>query len=442
MRYAVSGKYRNRCPGTRRPGTLICWFMTDRSRRRFIAKAARGCAAAMAAGCIVPGGANPFLQGTVDSLLETTGYSHLPEAAVSPGVKGPASGRVSRDSYNSGISAGREAMFYTRLNGNRVRCELCARRCEIGQGRRGFCRVRENRRGTLFSLVYGRPAGLQVDPVEMEPMYHMVPGHSNLCVFTASCNFRCRHCHNWHVSQRGPEEVASSEITPAGVVGEAVRRGCRSVSHSINEPTIFYEYMYDIAGLAKERGLMTLFHTNGYISPQPLRRLLPFMDGVTVDLKGFSPDFYHEVSSAEPGPVLESLRIIRQERVHLEIVNLVIPTLNDDRGHIEAMCSWIAENLGDDVPLHFNRFSPSYRLTGLPHTPVETLEDAAGIANGRGLKYVYIGNVAKHRNSSTWCPQCGTRLIHRTHVAVLDIDMVNGRCGGCGFRIAGIWDEQ
>lgn len=377
---------------------LLC--MTDRSRRRFITNALPGCAAVLTAGFFM---------------------------------------RMGHAVIDNDDLAGREAMFYSKLDRNLVRCELCARRCEIGAGRRGFCRVRENVRGKLYSLVYGRPAGLQVDPVEMEPMYHMVPGHSNLCVYTASCNFRCRHCHNWRVSQRDPDEIATIARLPHEVVQEAVNRGCRSISHSINEPAIFYEYMYDIARQAREQGLMTLFHTNGYISPLPLRKLLEVMDGVTVDLKAFSEGFYDEVSSAELGPVLETLRIIREENVHLEIVNLVIPTLNDDTGEISDMCAWIRDNLGEDVPLHFNRFTPAYRLTNLAPTPVTTLEAAADTAYGKGLKYVYVGNVAAHKYNSTWCPGCQTRLIHRTHIAVLDNSLQNGNCGVCGYRLKGIW---
>ena len=336
--------------------------------------------------------------------------------------------------------AEREAMFYTRLERNRVQCDLCFRNCLIENGGRGFCRVRQNRRGILFSLVYGKPAGLQIDPIEMEPMYHMLPGHSNFCVYTASCNFRCIHCHNWHVSQRGPEEIKSERYSPVEIVREAVNSGCRSISHSINEPTVFYEYMYDIVKHAKEEGLLTLFHTNGYLSPDALKGILKYTDGVTVDLKAFADKFYREVSSATLEPVLRTLKIIREAEVHLEIVNLMIPTLNDDRDDILKMCVWIRNNLGDEVPLHFNRFTPRYKLTNLPSTPLGTLEAAAGIAYGAGLKYVYVGNVAGHRHNSTWCPGCGERLIHRTHISVLDISMKNGTCMKCGYRIQGIWD--
>ncbi len=339
------------------------------------------------------------------------------------------------------LAGGKEAMFYQKLDNNKVQCRLCFRKCIITEGGRGFCRVRENQGGKLYSLVYGRPVGLQIDPIELEPMYHMLPGHKNLCVFTASCNFRCKYCHNWHITTRGPEELGSKNYSPEEVVEEAIRKGCKSISHSINEPTIFYEYMLDVARLAKKKGLLNLFHTNGSISPEPLRQVLKYMDGVTVDLKGFDEKFYQEILQAQLKPVLETLKIIKQEGVHLEIVHLIIPTLNDDLDKIEQMCIWIRDNLGEDVPLHFNRFSPAYRLMHLPATPVRTLEAARKIAQSVGLKYVYIGNLPGHKGNSTYCPQCQKRLIHRIHFTVLSNNVRDGGCGLCGYKIAGIWNR-
>ncbi|MCD5401123.1 AmmeMemoRadiSam system radical SAM enzyme, partial [candidate division NPL-UPA2 bacterium] len=278
-----------------------------------------------------------------------------------------------------------------------VRCTLCFHKCVIPAGRPGICRVRVNYQGRLYTLVYGRPAGLQTDPIEAEPMYHMIPGHRNLGVFTASCNFRCKQCHNWHITQRGPEEVRALRYTPEEVVAEAIRRRSRSISHTINEPTIFFEFMYDIAKVSRREGLLNLFHTNGGIAPEPLRALLQHMDGVVVDLKGFCEEVYREIFGGELAPVLETLKIIREEGVWLEIVNLIIPTLNDEPDKIKEMCIWIRDNLGEDVPLHFTRFSPAYRLTHLPPTPIKTLELAVKIAHEAGLKYVYIGNVPGHK---------------------------------------------
>lgn len=361
-------------------------------------------------------------------------------SALSFPVSAAAASVASGDDHDKGAEPGREAMFYTVLDRNRVRCDLCNRNCLITNGGRGFCRNRENREGRLYSLVYGRAAGLQIDPVEMEPMHHMLPGHRNLCVFTASCNFRCLHCQNWHISQKSPEEISARNLSPSEIVRIAKNRDCKSISHSINEPTVFYEYMLDIGAHARRNGLLTLFHTNGYIASKPLRTILKHMDGVTVDLKAFNEEFYRDISSASLEPVLNTLRIIKEEDKHMEIVNLVIPTLNDNSSDIRKMCAWIRENLGDDVPLHFNRFAPKYKLTDLPFTPVKTLETAAHIAHGAGLKYVYIGNVPGHRRNSTYCPGCEKLLIHRTHFSVLSVNMTRGSCNYCGYHIQGIWE--
>ncbi len=392
--------------------------MEPTNRREFLRKAFLGTGAVLSLGCLAPG-----------NILHPEPRSPI-----------PGSGSLPKHDSMKKLSP-REAMYYTRLDRNRVRCDLCYRKCIIPENGTGFCRVRENTGGKLYSLVYGNAAGLQIDPIEMEPMYHMLPGHSNLCVYTASCNFRCKHCHNWHISQRGPSQITARQHSARDIVRMAKRRGCRSISHSINEPTVFYEYMYDIARAAKEEGLLTLFHTNGYISPEPLRDVLHYMDGVTVDLKAFSEGFYTDISMASLEPVLETLQIIRENNVHLEIVHLVIPTLNDSVEEIGKMSKWISKNIGRDIPLHFNRFSPMYQLTNLPPTPVRTLEAAADTARRNGLRYIYIGNVPGHKTGySTHCPSCGKLLIRRTHFTVESNELKNGRCGTCETEIYGIWE--
>lgn len=333
----------------------------------------------------------------------------------------------------------RKVMFFKKGENNFVRCQLCFRQCLIPEGKRGFCRVRENRGGELRSLVYGRPGGLQIDPIELEPMYHMVPGHKNLCVYTASCNFRCKHCHNWPISQSPPENIRTLNYSPKQIVEETLRQECKSISHSINEPTVFYELMYDTVREAKKKGLMTLCHTNGGIATAPMLELLKFMDAVTVDLKAFNQTFYQEISEARLEPVLETLRTIKGANKHLEIVNLLIPTLNDNRDDIKKMSSWIVVNLGKEVPLHFTRFSPSYRMTHLPYTPIKTLEQARSIAMNEGLKYVYVGNVVGHPANCTYCPKCGKNLIERSHFIVLKNKVKKGLCPFCKEKIPGIW---
>lgn len=332
-----------------------------------------------------------------------------------------------------------EARYYKRLKGETVQCELCFRMCIIPEGERGFCRTRENRGGTLYTLVYNRPCALHVEPIEKEPMLHFLPGKDILCIGTASCNFRCRHCHNWHMSQRSVEETHNYWITPSEVVELAIRPGCVGISFTYNEPIVFFEYMFDIVKLAKERGLKTIFHTNGSLNPEPLRDILKYVDGVTVDLKGFTEEFYSNISSARLSPVLNTLKIIKEEGVWLEIVNLIIPTLNDEPEDIRRMCEWIRDTLGKDTPLHFSRFFPAYKLTGLPPTPIKTLELAHKIAKEVGLEYATIGNVPGHTYNSTFCPKCGKRIIHRIHFEVLENRIKGGRCKYCGHKIPGIW---
>jgi len=333
-----------------------------------------------------------------------------------------------------------EARYYTKLDGKRVQCQLCFRRCTIAPGQRGECGVRENRDGTLYSLVYGQPCAIQIDPVEKEPLFHLLPGTTTLCLGTAGCNLKCTFCQNWYMSVRTPEELDNTPLSPEEAVNLAIEQGCSSMSFTYNEPTVFYEYMYDVAKLARERGLGTYFHTNGALNPEPLRELLKHMDAVCVDLKGFTAEFYRETSNSELEPVLSTLKTIREEGIHLEIVNLVIPTLNDDPGDIELMCHWIRDNLGEDTPLHFSRFFPTYKLLRLSPTPIKTLEMARQIARNAGLNYVYIGNVPGHPANSTFCPQCGRTLIERVHFSVMDNHIREARCPFCGGEVCGVWE--
>ena len=334
----------------------------------------------------------------------------------------------------------REVMFYKKLENGSVQCGICFRRCVIAEGQRGFCRNRENREGRLYNIVYGRPSAVHIDPVEKEPQFHFLPGSSILCLGTAGCNFRCKHCQNWHLSQRSIEEMEFVySLTPSEVVELALKKNIPTISFTYNEPTSFYEYVYDIAKLAKQKGLKIIWHSNGSMNPEPLGELLKYTDGVTIDLKGFTGKFYSQISSAKLEPVLDTLKNIKESGVHLEIVNLIIPTHNDNLQDIRRMCSWIRENLGEEVALHFTRFFPAHKLTTLPPTPVSRLEEAYGIAREIGLKYVYIGNVPGHAYNSTFCPKCNKRLIHRTHFTVLKNNIRDGKCKFCGAEVPGIW---
>jgi len=332
------------------------------------------------------------------------------------------------------------ARYYRPLDDGSVQCQLCFRGCVVKEGRLGFCRNRKNVGGEYFTKVYGRAAAIQVDPIEKEPAFHVLPGQRILCTATASCNFRCRGCQNWELSQRSVDELTSEPAAPAQIADRAVREGCAAVSFTYNEPTVFYEYMADIAAAARARGLRALFHTNGAMRAEPLRALLEVMDAVVVDLKGFDETFYERVSQAALAPVLSTLREVRQTDTHLEVVHLLIPTLNDDLTVTRRMCAWLAQHVGPDTPLHLLRFWPAYKLQRLPPTPVETLEAAAAIAEEEGLRYVYIGNVPGHERNSTYCPACGQRVITRAHFCTVAVDIEAGQCRFCGEPISGTWE--
>jgi len=343
--------------------------------------------------------------------------------------------------FCSGSSPNRyhEAMWYTPIGSERVRCDLCPHKCIMMDGQIGFCRVRQNRDGKLYSLVYGKPSAVNIGPIEKAPLYHFIPGHRRLTIATVGCNLACKHCQNWHIAHSSPGEVRYQNLTPQQVVAKARRLGVNSISFTYSEPTVFYEYMYDIATLAQKNGIKTSIVSNGFISPEPLRRLVRVLDAVKIDLKAFTETFYSQIASGQLTPVLRTLQVLKEEGVYFEIVNLVIPTLNDNPAEILAMSRWIKKNLGAEVPIHFSRFHPAFRLTRLPATPVETLENAIRIAQSVGLKYVYIGNVPGHKHNSTFCPSCDGRIIHRVHFNVIENNIENGSCGFCGYRIPGVW---
>jgi len=332
-------------------------------------------------------------------------------------------------------------MFYEKLEENTVQCEVCFRRCILKAGQRSFCRNKQNITGKLYNLVYGRPSAIQIDPIEKEPALHMLPGTRILCFGTAGCNFRCKFCQNWHLSQRPIEEMNRlHDISPEDAVGKAIKEKIPTISFTYNEPISFYEYVYDIARIAQPKGVRILWHSNGSINPEPLKALLKYTDAVTIDLKGFSQEFYQNASEAKLAPVLRTLKIIRKSGKWLEIVNLHIPTLNDNPEDIRKMCLWIKVNLGQETPLHFSRFFPAYRLTNLPPTPINQLERAHQTAKEVGLEYVTIGNVPGHKYNSTYCPNCHKILIKRTHFTVWSNNLTKGRCQSCNHQIPGIWN--
>jgi len=333
----------------------------------------------------------------------------------------------------------KEALFYDKLGDKIVQCHICPRNCVIPQGKRGFCGVRENRGGTLYALSYGKTVAAHVDPIEKKPLFHFLPSTTAFSVATAGCNLRCKFCQNWEISQAKPEEVDYVYLAPQDLVAKAKESGSLTIAYTYTEPVVFYEYMLDTAKLAKEQGLKNIMHSSGYVNELPLRQLAKYLDAANIDLKGFSEEFYLKLAEGSLEPVLETLKVLKEEGVHIEITNLILSGFNDDENLIIKMCLWIKDNLGPDTPLHFSRAFPMYKLTSLNPTPIETLERARKIALDCGLKYVYIGNVVGNPAENTYCPNCKKLLIERKGYFIVQDNVENGKCKFCRYAIKGVW---
>lgn len=332
------------------------------------------------------------------------------------------------------------ASYWNKIKDDIVQCVLCPRKCIINDGQRGLCTVRINKGGTLYTLGYGNPVAVNIDPIEKKPFFNVMPGDRAFSIAVAGCNMRCIFCQNWQISQSRPDEVTAYDMPPEKVVSEAIKNNCPFIVYTYTEPVVFYEYMLDISKLARAKGLKNAMHTCGYINEEPLRELLKYMDAVNVDLKGFNEKFYQKMGAfASLEPVLNTIKTVKNEGVWLEITNLIIPGMNDDPKEIKKMCAWIKENLGPDVPLHFSRFMPSFQLQNLPPTPISKLEEAYNIAKAEGLNYVYVGNVPGHPGENTYCPKCKKIVVGRIGYSVRENNIVNGKCKFCGEKISGIW---
>jgi pyruvate formate lyase activating enzyme len=295
-----------------------------------------------------------------------------------------------------------------------------------------------NKDGKLFSLVYGKPCAVHIDPIEKKPFFHFLPGTTAFSIATAGCVLSCKFCQNWQISQAKPEDTDTYDLPPDKVVTQAIANKCRSVTYTYTEPTVFYEYMYDTAVIARKHGIKNTMHSCGYINEKPLRKLSKYMDAADIDLKAFTEDFYSRICSGSLKPVLNSLVVLKEEGVWLELTTLVIPTLNDNMKNIKDMCIWIQKNLGSDTPIHFSRFFPHYKLSNLPPTPLETLIDARKSAMDSGLRFVYIGNI-RHEGENTFCPKCKKLLVERLGYVVKQNNISNGKCKYCSTAIAGVW---
>ncbi len=335
----------------------------------------------------------------------------------------------------------KEAMLYEKLDEKRVRCFLCAHRCIIQNGRRGICEVRENHDGTLYTLVYGRPISLAVDPVEKKPLFHFYPGTTAFSIATIGCNFRCRFCQNADISQwlRHHHEVVGEQgVTPERVLREAQRYRSRSIAYTYTEPTIFTEYAYDIAGLARKAGLANIYVTNGYMTPEMLDAFHPYLDAANVDLKSFRDEFYKQQCGARLQPVLDALKKMAQLGIWVEVTTLLIPGENDGEEELRQIATFIATELGPHVPWHISRFYPHYQMRDRPPTPVERLHRAYELGQEAGLRYIYEGNVPGAGREHTYCPGCGRPVIRRLGYQILEYALREGQCIHCGTATDGV----
>jgi pyruvate formate lyase activating enzyme len=334
----------------------------------------------------------------------------------------------------------KEAMLWEPREGGKVQCALCSHRCLVAPSKAGICAVRENRDGKLVTLVYGAVVAAHVDPIEKKPLYHFLPGSKAFSVATAGCNFRCAFCQNWEISQAPRREdggIGGYELSPEDIVREAKANDCQSISYTYTEPTIFFEYAYDTARLAKAAGLANNFVTNGYMTEEALRTIRPYLDAANVDLKAFKDETYRKVCGARLEPVLDSIRLMKKLGVWVEVTTLVVPGLNDGAEELTAIARFIA-GVDPDIPWHISRFHPDYEYREAPPTPGKTLRAAFEIGKKEGLCYLYIGNVAGE-SEDTRCPKCGQTLIRRQGFFVVRNELRGGRCPSCGNPIAGVF---
>ncbi len=333
----------------------------------------------------------------------------------------------------------KEAEYYVRTPRG-LKCQLCPNECTIKEGDVGDCRTRVAEEGKLYSIVYGNPCSMHVDPIEKKPLFHFYPESKSFSVATAGCNLACLNCQNWQISQKSPKETRNYEAMPPKLVELAKKNNCRSVAYTYSEPIIFYEYMYDSAVLAHQDGIKNVMISAGYIKEKPLRKVAKVIDAANIDLKSFTNDIYMRLNAGGLDPVLNTLKILKEEGVWLEITNLVVPDWTDDLGMIREMCKWLYDNGFKDSPIHFSRFHPMYKLKHLPSTPVDTLKKARQIGFDEGLHYVYIGNAPGTDGENTYCPNCKELIIGRRGFYILKNKIKQGKCENCGQPIAGVWE--
>lgn len=334
----------------------------------------------------------------------------------------------------------KEAMLYEKIGDKKVQCNLCAHRCKINEGKKGICLVRENRDGTLYTLVYGRTISQHVDPIEKKPLFNFYPGTTAYSIATVGCNFKCQFCQNWEISQmvRDEQLIMGNEASPESIVENAKKYGSKSIAYTYTEPTIFFEYAYDTAKLAHEVNIKNVFVTNGYMTEEAIKKIEPYLDAANVDLKSFSDDFYRKLCGAKLQPVLDALKLMKKLGIWVEVTTLIIPTLNDSSEELREIAKFIVNELGEGTPWHISRFYPAYNLADKPPTPIETIHKAREIGLNEGLKYVYEGNVPGSTGENTYCPNCKNLIIERWGYQIINKATKDGKCPYCESRIYGV----
>lgn len=331
----------------------------------------------------------------------------------------------------------KEALLYEKLDANYIKCKLCSHRCKIAPGKTGICGVRKNERGILYTTVYGSAIAANVDPIEKKPFYHFLPGSSAFSIATVGCNFRCGFCQNWQISQvRDSDYYRAYQLEPRKIIESALRANCASISYTYTEPTIFFEYAYNTAILAKENGLCNNFVTNGYMTKEAIDLIAPYLDAANVDLKSFRDEYYRKICKARLEPVLESIKYMKELNIWIEVTTLVIPGENDSEEELNDIAEFLAK-LDPEIPWHISRFHPDYQFTDHEATPLETLKKAYRIGQDHGLRYIYLGNVLE--GNDTICYNCGKTLIKRWYYSIVENNIKEGKCRFCGSEIAGIW---
>jgi len=334
----------------------------------------------------------------------------------------------------------KEAKLYRSIEDGNVDCFLCSHRCRIAPSKFGICGVRQNKKGKLYTHVYGEVIAAHIDPIEKKPLYHFLPGTASFSMATIGCNFRCPFCQNWQISQtskRNGSGLTGQKLTPEEIVYAAKSHKCKSIAYTYTEPTIFYEYAYDTAVLAKKEGLANIFVTNGYMTPEALEAINPYLDACNVDLKSFSENFYKDICKAHLKPVLDSIRLMKKLGIWVEVTTLIVPELNDSDEELTQIAKFIAE-VDPDIPWHISRFHPDYNYTESNATPLETLRKALSIGKREGLRYIYIGNVLGE-SEDTLCPNCHNILILRHGYSISQNKIKNSKCPYCGRPVPGVF---